>query len=133
MEKITRNCYSSDSIDVKQLILLIYYLYTRGKNIIFCQLRKIANLASLFRQRTFIAFLVRLFLRGKRRTRILFYLIDLWPVSIPTYMQNFKIICRGGVSKIYKPLSLCIKTLKNITLGKDEKWIFSNFKYLQLI
>ena len=35
MIKIARNCYSSDSINVRQLILLIYCLYTRVKNIIF--------------------------------------------------------------------------------------------------
>ena len=38
MKKITLNCYSSDSRNVKQLILLIYCPYTTGKNIIVCQL-----------------------------------------------------------------------------------------------
>ena len=36
--------------------------------------------------------------------------------------------------KTDKPLSLSIKTLKNMSHGKDGKWnIFSNLKYLQLI
>ena len=37
-------------------------------------------------------------------------------------MQNFKIICKEEVYKIDKPPSLSIKTLKNMTPGKDGKW-----------
>ena len=49
-------------------------------------------------------------------------------------MRNLKIICQGEVYKNDRPSSLSIKTLKNMTPGKDGKWnIFSNLKYLQLI
>ena len=41
MKTITGNCSSSDSINVKQLILLIYCLYTRKKNIIFVPLKRL--------------------------------------------------------------------------------------------
>ena len=37
-------------------------------------------------------------------------------------MQNLKIIFQGEVCKTDKPLSLSLKTLKNMTPGKDEKW-----------
>ena len=62
-----------------------------------------------------------------------FYLVHLLSVLIPTYMGNLKIICQGEVCKIDKPPSLSIKTLKNMTPGKDGKWniFFSNLKYLQ--
>ena len=36
-------------------------------------------------------------------------------------MQNLKIICQGEVCKIDKPPSLSIKTLENMTPGKDGK------------
>ena len=39
-------------------------------------------------------------------------------------MQDLKIICQGEVCKIEKPPSLSIKTLKNMTPGKDGKRIF---------
>ena len=46
-------------------------------------------------------------------------------------MRNLKIICQGEVCKINKPPSLSIKTLKNMTSGKDGKWnIFSKFEKL---
>ena len=63
------------------------------------------------------------------------YLVDLLPVSVSTYQRNLKIICQGEVCKIDKPLSLSIKTVTNMTPGKDGKWniFFSNLKYLQLI
>ena len=51
-----------------------------------------------------------------------FYLVDLLPVLIPTYIRNFKIICQGEVCKIDKPPSLSIKTLKNMIPRKDGKW-----------
>ena len=51
-----------------------------------------------------------------------FYLVDLLPVLIPTYIRNFKIICQGEVCKIDKPPSLSIKTLKNKIPRKDGKW-----------
>ena len=74
-----------------------------------------------------------LFVRAVGRKRV-FYLVDLLPVSIPTYMPNLKIIYQGEVCKIDRPPSLSIKTLKNMTPGKDEKRnIFSNLNYLQLI
>ena len=120
MKKIAGNCYSSDTINVKQLIPLIYCLYTRGKNIIFGQLKKIANLASLFRQRTFITFLVGLFLRAVGRKRI--FLFGRFMACInTTYMRNFKIICQGEVCKTDKLPSLFPKTLKNMTPTKDGK------------
>ena len=45
-------------------------------------------------------------------------------------MRNLKIICQGEVCKIDKPPGLSIKTLKNITPGKDGKWIFFKFEIL---
>ena len=46
-------------------------------------------------------------------------------------MRNLKIICQGEVCKIDKPRSLPIKTLKDMTPGKDGKWnIFSKFETL---
>ena len=61
-----------------------------------------------------------------------FYLVDLLPELIPTYVRNLKIICQGEVCKIDKPPSLSIKTLKNMTPGKDGKLIFfPNLKCLQ--
>ena len=80
-----------------------------------------------------MTFLVGLFLRAVRRKRN-FLFGRLLPVLIPTYMRNLKIICQGEVCKNGKPSSLSIKTLKNMTPGKDGKWnFFSNLKYLQLI
>ena len=58
-------------------------------------------------------------MRAVGRKRI-FYLIDLLPVSILTYMPNSKIICQGEMCKIDKPPSLSIKTLKNMTPEKME-------------
>ena len=60
---------------------------------------------------------------GRKR---IFYLVDLLPVSIPTYMPNLKIICQGEACKIDRPPSLSIKTLKNMTPGNDGEWNFSN-------
>ena len=37
-------------------------------------------------------------------------------------MRNFKIICQEEVCKIDKTTSLSIKTLKNMTPGKDGKY-----------
>ena len=49
---------------------------------------------------------------------------------INTYLfAKFKTICQGEVCKIDKPLSLSIKTLKNMTPGKDGKWNISFFKF----
>ena len=65
-----------------------------------------------------------------------FYLVDLLPVLIPTFMQNLKIICQGQgeVCKIDKLPNLSIKTLKNITPEKDGNGIFfPNLKYLYLL
>ena len=46
-------------------------------------------------------------------------------------MPNLKIICQGEVCKIDKPPSLSIKTLKNMTSGKDGKWnTFFKFEIL---
>ena len=45
-------------------------------------------------------------------------------IIILGYMRNLKIICQGNVCKIDKPPSLSIKTLKNMTPGKDENGIF---------
>ena len=36
----------------------------------------------------------------------------------------------GGGGQIYKPSSLSIKTLKNMSLGKDGKWTFFQFEIL---
>ena len=61
-------------------------------------------------------------------------LVDLLPVLIPIYMRNLKVICQREMCKTDKPLSLSIKTLKNMSQGKDGKWnIFSNSKQLKLI
>ena len=54
--------------------------------------------------------------------KCIFYLVDLLPVLIPTYMRNLKIICQGEVCKIDKPPSLPVKTLKDMTPGKDGRW-----------
>ena len=68
------------------------------------------------------------FLRTVGRKRI-FYSIDLLPVSVSTCQGNLKlIICQGEVCKIDKPLSLSIKTLKNMTPGKDGNF----FKFEKL-
>ena len=53
-----------------------------------------------------------------------FYLVDLWPVIITTFMQNLKIVCQGEVCKIHKPSSLFIKTLTKLTPRKMENEIF---------
>ena len=46
-------------------------------------------------------------------------------------MQNLKLICQGEVYKIDKSPSLSVKTLKNMTLGKDGTWnIFFKFEIL---
>ena len=83
-----------------------------------------------FDSKLFITFLVGLFLRIVGTTRF-FYLVDVLPVLIPTYMRNLKIICQGEVCKIDKTLSLSIKTLKNMTLKKDGKQnIFFTFEIL---
>ena len=59
--------------------------------------------------------------------------MDLLPVLIPTYVRNLKIICQGEVCKIDKPPSVSIKTLKNMTSGKDGKWnIFFRFEILAI-
>ena len=69
-------------------------------------------------------------MRAVGRKRI-FLLIDLLPVSIPTYMPNLKVICQGEVCKIDRPPSLSIKLLKNLTPGKDGKRnIFFKFEIL---
>ena len=64
-------------------------------------------------------FLVGLFLRAVGN--VPFYLVDLLPVLIHTYIRNLKIICQREVCKIGKPSSLSIKTLKNLIPGKDGK------------
>ena len=33
-----------------------------------------------------------------------FYLVDLWPVMIPTYIKNLKILCQGK----------CVQTTKSV-------------------
>ena len=46
-------------------------------------------------------------------------------------MQNLKIMCQGEVCKTDKLPSLSIKTLKNMTPGKEGKWnIFLKFEML---
>ena len=91
-------------------------------------------IASLFRQRTFHYVSCRAFLKASREETYFFYLVDLLPVLIPIYTRNLKIICHWEVCKIDKRPSLTIKTLKNMTPGKDGKWnIFFKLKYLQLI
>ena len=45
-------------------------------------------------------------------------------------MRNLKIVCQAEVCKFDKPPSLSIKTLKNMTPGKDGKWIFFKFEIL---
>ena len=84
-------------------------------------IEKIGNLASLFRQRTPHNISCTAFFRAVGRKGI-FYLVDLLPVLIPTYILNLKIICQGEVCKIDKPPSMSIKTLENMTPGKDGKW-----------
>ena len=103
---------------------LIYCLHTRLKNIIFCQLKWIANLASLFRQRTFHYVSCRAFLERSREEKYFFYFVDLLPVLIPTYMRNLKIICQREVCKIDKRLGLFIKALKNMTPEKMGNVIY---------
>ena len=90
----------------------------------FVLLKKTANLATLFRQQTFHYITCRAFLEDSREETYFFYLVDLLPVLIPTYMQNLKVICQGEAYKIDKAPSLSIKTLKNMTPGKDRKWDF---------
>ena len=46
-------------------------------------------------------------------------------------MRNLKIICQGEMCKINKPPSSSIKTLKNMTPGKDGKCIFFRFGTLE--
>ena len=87
----------------------------------FCSTEIDCYLASLFRQRTFHYVSCRAFLEGSREETYFFYLVDLLPVLIPTYMRNLKIICQGEVCKIDKPPSLSIKTLKNMTPVKYGK------------
>ena len=59
---------------------------------------------------------------GRKR---IFYLVDLLPVLIPTYMRILKMICLGEVCKTDKPLSLSIKTFKNMPPHKKmENGIF---------
>ena len=58
-----------------------------------------------------------------------YFLVDLLPVLIPTYMRNLKIICQGEVCKFDKPPSLSVKTLKNMIPGKDGKWNIFFFKF----
>ena len=90
----------------------------------FVLLKWIANLASLFRQRTLHYISCRTSYEGSREETYSFYLVDLLPVSIPTYTQNLKIICQERVCKIDIPPSLSIKTLKNMTPEKMETEIF---------
>ena len=47
-------------------------------------------------------------------------------------MRNLKIICQEKVYKIDKFLSLSIKTVKNITPGKDGNGTFFKFEILLL-
>ena len=85
----------------------------------------------MFRQGTFHYISCRAFLEGSREETYFFYLVDLLPVLISTYTRNFKIICQGEVCKIDKLSSLSIKTLKDMTPGKDGKWnIFFKFEIL---
>ena len=58
---------------------------------------------------------------GKDGKCNIFFRFEILATNIPTYVQNLKIICQGEVCKIDKPPSLFIKTLKNVTLGKDGK------------
>ena len=88
----------------------------------FCS---VANLASLFQQRIFPHVSCKAFLECSRENTYFFYLVDLLPVLIPTYMLNLKITCQGEVCKIDKLPSLSIKTLKNMTPRKDGKWNIS--------
>ena len=97
MKKITGNCNSPGSINVKQLILLIYCLSTRGKNISFANGKRLLISHLCFDSELFITFLVGIFLRAVGRKRIFFYLIDLLSVLVPTYMRNLKTICQGSV------------------------------------
>ena len=78
-----------------------------------------ANLAILFRHHYGSC---RAFL-GESREETYFLLADLLPVLMPTYIRNLKIICQGEVCKFDKPPSFSVKTLKNITSGKDGNGI----------
>ena len=72
-------------------------------------IKSLARISHLcFDSDLFITFLAGVFMRAVGRKRI-FYLVDLLPVSIPTYMPNLKIICQGEVCKIDRPSSLSIK------------------------
>ena len=114
MKKITENRYSSDSINVKQLILLIYCLYTRGKNVIFCQLccsvlLLISHLC--FDSEPFITFLVGLLWRGGgQQGGNVFFLFGRFIACISTYLHvKYKSNLSGEVCKIGEPPSLPIK------------------------
>ena len=77
-------------------------------------------------------FLVGLFLRAVGRKCI--FLFGRFIACIDAYLHaKFKNYLSGEVCKIDKPPNLFIKTLKNMTPGKDGKWNISNLKYLQLI
>ena len=56
----------------------------------FVLLKYIADLKTLFRQRTFHHVLCRAFLEGSREETYFFYLVGLLPVLIPIYTRNLK-------------------------------------------
>ena len=88
MKKIAGNYYSANSINVKQLVLLIYCLYTRGKSIVFCQLCRFVLFLILhlcFDSELFITFLVGRFLGAIGRKRI--FLFGRFIACINTYLD----------------------------------------------
>ena len=120
MKTITGNCYSSDSINVKQLILLTYCLNSRGKSGIFFNRLLMSHLC--FDSRILITFLVGLFLRAVGKKHI--FLFGRFMACNNTYlMQNFKIICQGEVGKTEKQVCLS-KLLKVLPLEKMEMEYF---------
>ena len=60
-----------------------------------------------------------------------YFLFGRFIACINTYLYGkFKNNLSGEVCKIDKPPSLSVKTLKNMTLGKDGKWIFFKFEII---
>ena len=78
----------------------------------FVLLKQIANLVTLFRQRTFHYVSCRAFLEGSKEEKYFFYLVSLLPVLIPTYMRNLKIICQGKCVKLTNRQVCLSKPLK---------------------
>ena len=85
----------------------------------FCSIEIDCESRICFDSELFITFFVALFMRAVGN--VFFYLVDLLPVSVPTYLPNLKIICQGEVCKVDRSPSWSIKTLKNMTPGNDGK------------